>query len=309
MAVAAAALCSAGALTAAHAGEYDPGSRGASTAAGGREPLVGPSILPSRFTPPGAGTAKRDEGSTLPRGESSVGAGHSASARPQPYRSEPGSPETRRPEQSRPEQSRPELGRPEQSRPELSRPELGRPEAGRSEPGTSAHQSGHPNTPDTSAGSADPLKVTPGTGAPGSEVEIRVKGCEGGRDVKVLARSEAFVAPAELAPESGGGYFGEARIRSTAQPGTYRITTDCRVVGTLTVAAGASGAHPSGSPTAPVRAGGGGTAVLAAQTAEAAEEDGPGLAHFVVAAGLVGGAGLAVAGIALRRRRADSAGS
>ncbi|MGP3923572.1 hypothetical protein [Streptomyces sp. 8N616] len=158
------------------------------------------------------------------------------------------------------------------------------------------------------AASSGTLKVTPSTAAPGAEVEIRVQGVKGAKDTRIRARSKVFVADAELASDAGGALFAEAKIRSTAAPGRYKITCDCKAEGTITVVAPHDSPtdSPTGSPTAPVRAGGGGTAALGADAME--RQNGPGVVHFIVAAGLAGGAGLAVAGIALRRRRANSAG-
>ncbi|MEV6317984.1 hypothetical protein [Streptomyces sp. NPDC051776] len=155
--------------------------------------------------------------------------------------------------------------------------------------------------------SSENLKITPSVVAPGAEVEIRIQGLKETKATKVVVRSEVFVTEARLAADSRGGLFGEAKVKSSASPGRYTVTCDCGVKATITIVASHGGTGgPHESPTAPVRAGGGGTAVLAPAAAE--KEDGPGLAHFVVAAGLAGGAALAFAGIAVRRRRADTAG-
>ncbi|MEU6080641.1 hypothetical protein [Streptomyces sp. NPDC047108] len=154
--------------------------------------------------------------------------------------------------------------------------------------------------------SSENLKITPSVVAPGAEVEIRVQGLKETKGTKVVVRSEVFVTEARLASDSRGGLYGEAKIKSSASPGRHSVTCDCGVKATITIVATHDSSSPHESPTAPVRAGGGGTAVLAPAAAE--KEDGPGLAHFVVAAGLAGGAALAFAGIAVRRRRADTAG-
>jgi hypothetical protein len=141
------------------------------------------------------------------------------------------------------------------------------------------------------------VKVTPSVVRPGGEVDLRVDGCKG---TTGTARSEAFVADAELAPAADRGeLFAEATVATRTAPGTYTITVECdgHAKGTLTVL----GTHAT--PTAPVRAGGGGTAVAAT------DRDGPGAAHVLVGLGLAVGAGLGVAGIAVRRRRSGSAAS
>ncbi|MFG2196221.1 hypothetical protein [Streptomyces sp. NPDC048639] len=153
--------------------------------------------------------------------------------------------------------------------------------------------------------SSENLKITPSVVAPGAEVEIRVQGLKETKGTKVVVRSEVFVTEARLASDSRGGLYGEAKIKSSASPGRHTVKCDCGVQATITIVASHSSHSPHATPTAPVRAGGGGTAVLAPAAAE--KEDGPGIAHFVVAAGLAGAAALAFAGIALRRRRVDTA--
>ncbi|WP_443331013.1 hypothetical protein [Streptomyces sp. 8N706] len=158
-------------------------------------------------------------------------------------------------------------------------------------PGQMPEDSLSSSTGNSTAGS---LKVSPSVVAAGAEVQVHVEDCKGS---KVMARSEAFVADAQLAAKGGGGLHAEAKIRSTTSPGTYKVRCDCGGEAPLTVVARGS------TPTAPVKAGGGGTARAVSKDA-----DGPGVAHVIVGAGLAGAAGLAVAGIALHRRRAGSAG-
>lgn len=149
------------------------------------------------------------------------------------------------------------------------------------------------------------VRISPAAPRPGEEVVLRVTGC---REKSGTAHSEAFVAEAVLAPSAEGGLFGEARVSSTVADGTYRVDVSCdgedrAVTGELTVAGsgggGGGGGHdkereherehereqgrehererdheqeaaPSlpSRPSAPVRAGGGGTA-----TAVAGEQD------------------------------------
>lgn len=110
------------------------------------------------------------------------------------------------------------------------------------------------------------------------------------------------VLGAQARPAPGGdSLIAETRIRSAVRPGSYRITDDCGIAGTVTIAG------PSATPTAPVRAGGGGTAPVTG-SAKSAAERGPGLAQILVGAILAAGAGLAVAGRTARRRTVNSAG-
>jgi hypothetical protein len=150
-------------------------------------------------------------------------------------------------------------------------------------------------------GPSGSLTVIPSVVSPGAEAEIRVEGCGRDRNAKTTVRSDAFVQDARPAPDGGGSLVAETKIRSTARPGRYRITDDCGVAGSVTVAG------PSATPTAPVRAGGGGTALVTG-SAKSAADHGPGLAHLLVGASLAGSAGLALAGETVRRRKVNSAG-
>ncbi|MEV5592710.1 hypothetical protein [Streptomyces sp. NPDC052496] len=144
---------------------------------------------------------------------------------------------------------------------------------------------------------AGTVAVTPSAPAPGTDAALQVNGCTGraGR-----ATSDAFVDAVPLA-RVAAGLVGDARVRSTADPGTYAVSVQCdgedaRAAGTFEVVpapagaetAGAAGAGeadltggadgtaaaapfaeasgssgPPASPTAPVRAGGGWTAAHA----------------------------------------------
>ncbi|MEV7232617.1 hypothetical protein AB0N06_01045 [Streptomyces sp. NPDC051020] len=144
------------------------------------------------------------------------------------------------------------------------------------------------------------LSVTPSSLAPGDDVDLQVDGCNG-KEAKGI--SDAFTSDARLTADDRGGLFTRARIRSDATPGAYDIWVTCdgdnatRVSGTVTVAAG-DGSGPL-APVAPVRAGGGGTAVLTEQTAE---RDGPGAGHAVLGLALATVAAGAVALRGVRRR-------
>ncbi|ARQ70464.1 hypothetical protein [Streptomyces marincola] len=101
------------------------------------------------------------------------------------------------------------------------------------------------------------VRVTPVSPRPGDDVDLRVHGCAGDTGV---AKSPAFVAPARLAPGPGGGLVGEARVRSTAEPGVHRIDVMCdakhgEVTGRLIIT-GPDGQHgPPGKPGKPDRTG------------------------------------------------------
>ncbi|MEU9892924.1 hypothetical protein ACIBCS_09030 [Streptomyces phaeochromogenes] len=80
------------------------------------------------------------------------------------------------------------------------------------------------------------VSVTPGSPAPGSDIQLRVKGCSG---MSGTAASEAFVADAQLTGKPGV-LTGETRVRSTLDPGTYDVKVTCdgfedKVKGAITV--------------------------------------------------------------------------
>jgi hypothetical protein len=144
------------------------------------------------------------------------------------------------------------------------------------------------------------VSVTPSTPSPGDEVSLRVKGCSG---KTATAASAAFVSDARLVG-ADGTLAGETRVRSSIGPGSYAVTITCadfRVKGTLKVVPGSAAASAYASPVAPVRAGGGGAAPLAA--AEEARSDVPGTAHAVVGLVLAGVAAVVVALRTVRRSR------
>lgn len=167
-------------------------------------------------------------------------------------------------------------------------------------------------TPAAYAADGGGVSVTPSSPVLGGDVALRVSGCTGRTATAV---SEAFVADATLVGEEGR-LSGESRIRSSLAPGRYDVRVTCgsaRINGTFTVTgADAGDREDSGdqddsgdqevsdlpaSPVAPVHAGGGGTANLAAEEARPA---GPGTAQTVT--GLVL-AGIAAAAVGLRRAR------
>ncbi|WP_329276400.1 hypothetical protein [Streptomyces sp. NBC_01451] len=169
------------------------------------------------------------------------------------------------------------------------------------------------------------ISVTPESPAPGSDVRLVVRGCEGRTGT---AKSEAFVADVLLAAQGeDGALVGGSRVRSSVSPGTYDVTVGCggqegKVRGVLAVAAkeaetderagegaGEAAGKPSGavpsrsaaSPVAPVPAGGGGAAEELA--ADEARGTGPGTGQAVVGLVLAGVAAVVVAVRGIRRGR------
>ncbi|MFD5870548.1 hypothetical protein [Streptomyces sp. NPDC060322] len=141
------------------------------------------------------------------------------------------------------------------------------------------------------------VSVSPSRVSPGGEVELRVDVCGKGKSAR--GNSEAFASEARFEPADGRGLVAEARIRSDAAPDDYEVWVTCKdghgkATGTVTVVH-----HSRPSPVAPVRAGGGGTAVLA----EGAADEGPGTRHAVIGLGLGAVAAVAVAFRSTRRRR------
>ncbi|MGX1270198.1 hypothetical protein [Streptomyces phaeoluteigriseus] len=143
------------------------------------------------------------------------------------------------------------------------------------------------------------VSVTPSTPAPGDEVALQVTGCS---RKEATAASTAFVSDAHLVG-SGGSLAGETRVRTTSGPGSYDVTITCadlEVKGTLRVVAATARPSTPASPVAPVRAGGGGAAQLAADESRVQS---PGLAHTVTGLLLAGAAAVAVVLRRTRRRR------
>ncbi|MFF0072271.1 hypothetical protein [Streptomyces sp. NPDC005494] len=141
------------------------------------------------------------------------------------------------------------------------------------------------------------VSVSPSRVSPGGEVELRVDICGKGRSAR--GNSEAFASEARFERGDGKDLVAQARIRSDAAPDDYEIWVTCKdghgkATGTVTVVH-----HSRPSPIAPVRAGGGGTAVLA----EEAADEGPGTRHAVIGLGLGAVAAVAVAFRSVRRRR------
>ncbi|MCX5412368.1 hypothetical protein [Streptomyces sp. NBC_00059] len=145
--------------------------------------------------------------------------------------------------------------------------------------------------------SSGTVSVSPSRVSPGGEVELRVDIC--GKSRSARGNSEAFESEARFEPD-GKELVADARIRSDAAPDDYEVWVTCkdghgRATGTVTVVH-----HSRPSPVAPVRAGGGGTAVLAEK---ASADEGPGTPHAVIGLGLGAVAAVAIAFRSVRRRR------
>ncbi|MEV8393936.1 MULTISPECIES: hypothetical protein [unclassified Streptomyces] len=182
------------------------------------------------------------------------------------------------------------------------------------------------------------VMVTPSAVAPGGEIEIRAEGCASASGAAV---SRVFAAEAELkggaggargAGGSGGALTGSTVIGPSVKEGRYEIDLRCdghghAGAGSFDVVAPAGHDRPGhhASPVAPVRAGGGGAAPLAADAGHvhgtrdvhdvddvghvdtdsrsAAEATGPGMPHAVIGLVLAGVAAVAVALRSARRSR------
>ncbi|GHI95445.1 hypothetical protein ACWDQL_03725 [Streptomyces olivaceus] len=155
------------------------------------------------------------------------------------------------------------------------------------------------------------VSVSPAAPAPGTDVTLRVPHCTEKTAVAVSAAFESDVR-LSLAAEDGA-LVGSSRVRSSVTAGAYAVQVTCgdrAREGTITVdekrrASGRPTAHAS--PVAPVDAGGGGTAALAATGhGDQARSEAPGTAHTVT--GLVL-AGIAAVAVALRSVRSRSRGT
>lgn len=163
--------------------------------------------------------------------------------------------------------------------------------------------------------------VTPSSARPGADVDIRVTGCKG---TTGAARSQAFVAEAELTGRDGGKnpLFGDTTLKTRLDEGTYQVSVTCdghehRDVGTVRVKPHEQPTHePTHEPThhpspiAPVRAGGGGAAAFAAPAApgvaQTVTEEGLGTPYTLLGLGLAAVAAVSVAFRSARRRGAGA---
>lgn len=143
------------------------------------------------------------------------------------------------------------------------------------------------------------VTATPSTPLPGTDIALRVTGCTTRTGT---AASTAFVADVRLSG-TAGSLTGETRVRSDLTAGSYDVEITCGDTSrrsALTVVGKTphptSTPAPRTTPTAPVRAGGGGTAHLAS-----VDDAGPGTAQAVT--GLVLAAVAGAAAVALRRVR------
>ncbi|MEU3459836.1 hypothetical protein ABZ721_07725 [Streptomyces sp. NPDC006733] len=166
----------------------------------------------------------------------------------------------------------------------------------------------------TSATASGTVSVTPGKTWAGAVITLHVKSaCRSANRAK--ASAEVFVSSVTLAPPVDGrdGLVSDASIRSDAVAGTYAVSVECdgkthAAEGSVVIINSVNPVEPVKPvkpvrpeplwPTAPVPAGGGGAAQLAAGPAEA----GPGNAS-VLAIG--GAAAVSFAAVAVYRRRRD----
>jgi hypothetical protein len=158
--------------------------------------------------------------------------------------------------------------------------------------------------------------VSPTVIAAQGQVQVKVDGC---RDGRATVSSSAFARVVTISG-SRRTMYGDVSIKSVMAAGSYDISVSCdghdhgRVGHFQVVDAGRGdrshegrGGHPV--PHAPVQAGGGGTAVNAADVRETAEpeQSGPGTAYTLTGLGLAGVAAVTVAYRTTQRRRAAAA--
>ncbi|WP_309057736.1 hypothetical protein [Streptomyces sp.] len=176
------------------------------------------------------------------------------------------------------------------------------------------------------------VTVTPATAAPGADVDVRVEGCRG---TTGAARSQAFVADAELTGRDRGKVplAGGATVKSGLRDGTYKVGVTCDGhdhpdAGVLRVGSARPPHDPAHrppahvptheaaprpshhvTPVAPVRAGGGGTAAFAAPAApgmaQTADGSGLGTPYTLLGLGMAAVAAVAVAFRSARRHRTE----
>lgn len=158
---------------------------------------------------------------------------------------------------------------------------------------------------ESSASASGTVTVTPGKTWAGAVITLHVKSAC--KSAKAKASAEVFVSSVTLAPPVDGqdGLVSDASIRSDAVAGTYSVSVECdgnthAAQGSVVIINQVAPVTPVKPeplwPTAPVPAGGGGTAQLAAGPAEA----GPGT-DSVLAVG--GAAAASLAAVAVYRRR------
>ncbi len=153
------------------------------------------------------------------------------------------------------------------------------------------------------------IAVTPSSPAPGTDIALRVSDCT---TRTATAVSAAFVADIQLTGVDGT-LVGETRVSASVEAGSYEVKVTCgdsdRKASLTVVEKAPRSDRPAhqpttpASPVAPVKAGGGGTARLAAEDARAA---GPGTGHAVI--GLILAAAAAVAVVLRSTRRSRGTG-
>ncbi|WP_217234862.1 hypothetical protein [Streptomyces sp. AC555_RSS877] len=157
------------------------------------------------------------------------------------------------------------------------------------------------------------IAVTPSSPAPGTDIALRVSDCTARTATAVSA---AFVADIQLTGVDGT-LVGETRVSASVEAGSYEVKVTCgdsdRKASLTVVEKAPRSDQPAhqpttpASPVAPVKAGGGGTARLAAvDVAEDARAAGPGTGHAVI--GLILAAAAAVAVVLRSTRRSRGTG-
>lgn len=158
-------------------------------------------------------------------------------------------------------------------------------------------------TPGAYAADGGGISVNPASPTPGGDVALRVTGCA---EKTASAVSAAFVTDVRLTVSGAEGTLvGESRIRSSLEIGSYDVTVTCgEARRTVSLPVGKTPVTPA-SPVAPVKAGGGGTAVQLAEAEadDGADTTGPGRTHAVIGLVLAGVAATAVALRSARRSR------
>ncbi|WP_320782189.1 hypothetical protein [Streptomyces sp. CRN 30] len=165
------------------------------------------------------------------------------------------------------------------------------------------------------------VSVTPAKPAPGTDVTLRVPDCT---EKTAVVVSAAFESDARLSlASSDGALVGSGRVRTSVEAGAYAVKVRCgdreRESRLTVVDRARPGDRPAdrptaaASPVAPVDAGGGGAARLAASdpgdagqapgSGDDARSEGPGTAHAVTGLVLAGVAAVAVALRSARRSR------
>ncbi|MFJ4686045.1 hypothetical protein [Streptomyces sp. NPDC088789] len=136
------------------------------------------------------------------------------------------------------------------------------------------------------------VSISPSAPEPGGDLALRVTGC---RVESAVAVSAAFVSDARLSG-SDGTLSGRTRVRTSLKAGAYAVRISCgdrTARGDIRVVDGFARPSAPASPTAPVRAGGGGASSGQLAGAGDGDREGPGTAHAVTGLLLAGAAAVA----------------